>query len=83
MLVRGKGVLENKIKCGCVSENHGGKQAAFRHGGPAILQELEHFLFLPGQETKSSGSQLVEWEADTCMLQQIFIARMAAPDLTY
>lgn len=75
MLVRGKHVLKEETKtCGGVSKNYPESHMEFGNGGPAILQELCYISFLPGQK-KSSGLQLVEWDADTCMLQQISLLR--------
>lgn len=77
MLVRGKRVLEEKKQ----QKSVGVCPRAIE--GTTWSLETEDQLYLRNCVTfplstrpeKSSGLQLVEWEADTCMLQQILLLK--------
>lgn len=74
MLVRGKHVLKEETKkYGCVSRNYPEPHEVSKRRTSHTSGIMLHFLST--RPEKSSGLQLVEWEADTCMLQQISLLR--------
>lgn len=75
MLVRGKHVLEEKQKSvGVCPGTIEGITRSFETEDQPYFRNCVTFR-LSTRPEKSSGLQLVEWEADTCMLQQISLLR--------
>lgn len=75
MLVRGKRVLEEKQKSvGVYPRTIEGITWSFETEDQPYFRNCVTFP-LSTRPEKSSGLQLVEWEADTCMLQQISLLR--------
>lgn len=77
MLVRGKRVLEEKKQqksvCVCPRAIEGTTWSLETEDQPYFRNCVT--FPLSARPEKSSGLQLVEWEADTCMLQQILLLK--------
>lgn len=75
MLVGGKRVLKEKQKSvGVCPRTIEGIAQSFETEDQPYFRNCVTFP-LSTRPEKSSGLQLVEWEADTCMLQQISLLR--------
>lgn len=74
MLVRGKRVLKKKKSVGVCPRTIKETVQNFETEDQPYFRNCVTFP-LSIRPEKSSGLQLVEWEADTCMLQQISLLR--------